>query len=112
MKTAFLHLRHACQLRTLLVLLTLCLAPIAAQAEKIDFNTADSATLQTIPGIGESKANKIIEYREKIGGFSSTEQLLEVSGIGEAILRNIREYGEVAGESTSATSNKKTNNAG
>lgn len=59
---------------------------------KININTASSSELQTISGIGQSKAEKIIEYREKSGPFKSIEDLTNISGIGEKTLESIKEY--------------------
>ena len=49
----------------------------------LNLNTATFEELCTLPEIGETLAQAIIEYRERIGGFINREQLLEVSGIGE-----------------------------
>ena len=45
----------------------------------------------TLPGIGESKAKDIIDYREKNGPFTSIEDLTKISGIGENIFAKIKE---------------------
>ncbi len=58
----------------------------------VNINTADATELQTLSGIGESKAKKIIDYREKNGAFRSIEDLSNVSGIGEKTVENLREY--------------------
>ncbi len=50
---------------------------------KVNINTADTAQLMTIPGIGPSKAAAIIQYREEHGMFKMTESLMDVSGIGQ-----------------------------
>ena len=52
-------------------------------AEKININTSSQARLEELPGIGPVLARSIISYREKHGGFSSIEQILDVDGIGE-----------------------------
>ena len=57
----------------------------------ININTADSETLMTIPGIGASKAAAIIRYREEHGGFSSTDEIKNVSGIGDSTYDRIKE---------------------
>ncbi|PPK50221.1 ComEA family DNA-binding protein [Marinobacter persicus] len=54
----------------------------AAEPMTVNINTADAATLASLNGIGESKAEAIIVYREANGPFESVEQLAEVKGIG------------------------------
>lgn len=49
----------------------------------VDLNAADSATLETLPGIGPALASRIIAWRDANGGFSSVEDLREVNGIGD-----------------------------
>lgn len=61
-------------------------------AEKVNINTADVETLQTLPGIGGVLAERIIEYRTVSGGFADIEQLMEVSGIGEQKFAELRDY--------------------
>ncbi|MBS1525618.1 MAG: helix-hairpin-helix domain-containing protein [Bacteroidetes bacterium] len=53
----------------------------AAAGEMIELNTADSATLTELKGIGPSFARRIIGYRNRLGGFCRKEQLLEVYGL-------------------------------
>lgn len=53
---------------------------------KIDVNTADSALLRRIPGIGEKISSSIIRYRTKLGGFYSPDQLLDISIISPELL--------------------------
>jgi competence ComEA-like helix-hairpin-helix protein len=56
----------------------------------ININTADQATLQLLPGIGETYARRIIEYREQNAGFDTVEELLNIRGIGERRLERLR----------------------
>ena len=58
---------------------------------KVSLNTATLDELMTLPGIGESKAQAIIEYREEVGAFQNIEELKEVNGIGDAIFDDIKE---------------------
>ena len=57
----------------------------------VNLNTADSAALQTLPGIGEAKAQAILAYREEKGGFSGTEELMNVPGIKESTFSKIKD---------------------
>lgn len=52
----------------------------------VNINTADSETLQTLPGIGPQRAQDILDYREEHGLFTVKEDLLKISGIGEKTL--------------------------
>ena len=58
---------------------------------KININIADVSALQTINGIGESLAEKIIAYREENGKFKSVEELKNVSGIGDKKYKDIKD---------------------
>lgn len=58
---------------------------------RVNINTATAEQLQTLPGIGESRARDIITYREKHGGFDCPEQIMEVSGIKNAVYEKIRD---------------------
>lgn len=69
----------------------LLLAVAAAVAGSlVDINAADAATLETLPGVGESTAAKIIAYRESNGPFTTVDQLDAVSGIGEKTMEKLR----------------------
>ena len=58
----------------------------------VNINTASKEELMTLPGIGEAKADAIIEYRDNNGGFKSTDELMEISGIKEGVYSKIAQY--------------------
>lgn len=58
---------------------------------KININTATKTDLETLPGIGESTALKIIEYRKEKGKFKLIEDIKQVNGIGENKFNKIKE---------------------
>lgn len=63
----------------------------AAPAEPIDLNTADLATLDSLPGIGPATARAILEERARRGGFRSTRDLLRVPGIGDGRFARLKD---------------------
>ena len=58
----------------------------------ININTATVEELKTIPGIGESKAKSIVEYRSKFGNFKSISDIQNVTGIGSKLYEEIKTY--------------------
>lgn len=66
--------------------------PAATALGKINLNTATMAELMRIDGIGEKTAQKIIQYREEHGRFTSLEQLKEIENIGDKKLAAWRPY--------------------
>lgn len=64
----------------------------ADDSNKIYINTASEQEISQLPGIGKTKAQAIIAYREEHGPFQKTEDLLNVTGIGEKTLEKIKEY--------------------
>lgn len=65
----------------------------------IDINTATTEQLETLPGIGPTKASDIITYRQKNGAFDRIEDIQNVSGIGPATFEAIRNLISVSGGS-------------
>jgi competence protein ComEA len=66
-------------------------AEAAPAAAKVNINTADAAGLAALKGIGEKKAQAIIEYREKNGPFKSVDDLVHVKGIGEKTVADLKD---------------------
>jgi competence protein ComEA len=67
------------------------MAAPAAAGTKVNINTADEATLQSLKGIGEKKAKAIIDYRQKNGPFKTVDDLGKVKGIGAKRLGKLKE---------------------
>ncbi|MBN1219070.1 MAG: helix-hairpin-helix domain-containing protein [Anaerolineae bacterium] len=63
----------------------------SATGGRININTATLEQLDALPGIGPAIGQRIIDYREKIGGFASIEDITQVSGIGEATFAKIKD---------------------
>jgi competence protein ComEA len=78
-------LRHAVQV------LICSLLPVAVWAGPVDINSADAATIaKELQGIGLSKAQDIVAYRDKNGAFKSAEDLRKIKGIGAKTLERNR----------------------
>lgn len=59
---------------------------------RVNINTADAVTLETLPGIGPALAQRILDYRQSHGPFVRAEDIMEVSGIGEATFEKLRDH--------------------
>ncbi len=66
-------------------------APRTAVASPVNLNTASIAELEKLPGIGRRTAERIVEYRDKHGGFKKIEELMNVPGIGEKSFLKLKE---------------------
>jgi competence protein ComEA len=62
-----------------------------AEGQPLNLNTATLGQLDTLSGIGPATAQKILDYREEVGGFGSIEELGEIPGIGDKRLASLRE---------------------
>ena len=60
--------------------------------KRININKTDAESLKRIRGIGEVLSNRIIKYRESLGGFVSESQLTEVYGLSDSVFRNLLKY--------------------
>jgi competence ComEA-like helix-hairpin-helix protein len=61
------------------------------EPQKIDINRAEAWLLEALPGIGPSKAQAIIDYRQQNGGFGDITEITRVSGIGQSLYENIKD---------------------
>lgn len=87
----------------LFLFLAACASALPAHAaELVNINTADQASLETLSGIGPSKAQAIITYRTQNGPFAKIEDIMNVSGIGTATFNNIKDYITVGGSGSTA----------
>src|ERR1700752_2364992 len=87
--------------RVVILLLLSCAFPLVSTAipatkkppaHPIDINSASSAQLQEVPGIGPATADKILQMRKSYGAFKSVDDLLSVRGIGPKRLEKMRKY--------------------
>lgn len=87
--------------RATLLSLLLSFAAFAA-GPSVNINTADATQLASLNGIGESKAQAIVAYRQANGPFKSVEQLAEVKGIGLKTVEKNRERLTIGGGAQAA----------
>ena len=66
-------------------------AAAPAEGQPLNLNTATLEQLDTLSGIGPATAQKILDFREEVGGFGSIEELGEIPGIGDKRLASLRE---------------------
>jgi competence protein ComEA len=95
-------------IRTIFITAVLAFSGMVFAAGAVDINSADAKTLQTLDGVGPSKAQAIIEYRQANGPFKSAADLGKVKGIGDKTLELNRERIVVSGGSAEPAKKKPT----
>src|SRR3990172_3125304 len=75
-------------------------------AEKVDINTATQQELESVKGIGPSKAQAIIEHRSKYGNFISLDELDRVPGFGKKSIHKLRALVTVSGSALGLTNRR------
>ena len=70
----------------------------ATAANPVNLNSAPATQLQTLPGVGASTAQRIVEYRQKNGSFKKIEELMNVKGIGEKSFLKLKPLITVSGD--------------
>ncbi len=99
------NVKRASAVRRSVQLLVASLLPMSVWAGPVDINKADAATIaKELQGIGLSRAQAIVEYRDKNGAFKSADDLRKVKGIGAKTIEqnrvNIRIEGATAPRKT------------
>lgn len=67
------------------------ISSVSEEAGKVNINKASKEELMTLPGVGESRAESIIKYREDMGAFQNIEDIMQVSGIKEGLFEKIKD---------------------
>ena len=80
---------------------------IAPALAKVNINTADAKALETLTGIGSTKAAAIVTYRTENGKYTSVDDLSKVKGIGQKTVDKLKEEAEVSGDKKNKDTSKK-----
>ena len=87
-------------MKKLLLALAMCFAVTGVALAVVNINTATKEELTTLKGIGEKRAQEIIDYRKKNGNFKSVDELEKVPGVGPGLMKQIRSQVTVTGKTS------------
>ena len=87
-------------MKKLLLVLIMCFALCATALAAVNINTASKEELTSLKGVGEKRAQAIIDYRTKNGPFKTADDLEKVPGIGPGIMKQIKSQISVSGPTT------------
>ncbi len=73
--------------KIILVMLTVMFLTVNIALAAVNINTADKDTLATLPGVGDVKAEAIVQYRKDHGEFKNAQDLVNVKGIGPKTIK-------------------------
>lgn len=78
-----------------------------APAGKVNINTATAQQLSELPGVGVKLAQRIVDYRQKSGGFKSAQELMNVQGVGEKNFARLQPHLTVGGDGAAKAASTK-----
>jgi competence protein ComEA len=87
-------------MKNLVLALLMCLVLAGVAGATVNINTASKEELTSLKGVGDKRAQEIIDYRRKNGDFKSVDDLEKVPGIGPGIMKQIRSQVSVSGKTT------------
>ena len=87
-------------MKKLLLALAMWLAVTGVAMAVVNINTATKEELTTLKGVGEKRAQEIIDYRKKNGNFKSVDELEKVPGVGPGLMKQIRSQVTVTGKTS------------
>lgn len=100
-------------MKKLLLVFAMWFAMSGAAMAVVNINTATKEELTSLKGVGDKRAQEIIDYRKKNGNFKSVDDLEKVPGIGPGLMKQIRSQVTVTGKtSTDKSSEKDTKGKG
>lgn len=87
-------------MKNLILALAMCLALSGVALAAVNINTATKEELTSLKGVGDKRAQEILDYRKKNGNFKSVDELEKVPGIGPGLMKQIRSEVTVTGKTS------------